>query len=124
MGPVTIGFGVGFIALGLVGYFLSDPHQPTALIPAAFGLVFVLLGVLARQDRLRMHVMHLAALVGVVGFVIPLWRVVKGLTAEQPPPALAVWMNGLMAGGCLVFLVLCVKSFIDARRRRRQEAGS
>jgi hypothetical protein len=121
MGPVSIGFGVGFIILGLVGYLLS--YQPTALIPAAFGVVFVLLGLLARQDRLRMHVMHLAVLVGLVGFVIPLWRIVVALTAKPPSP-LAVWMNALMAAGCLAFVVLCVKSFIDARRRRRQEAGS
>ena len=46
MGPLTVGFGILFIILGLVGYL---PHRTsiTALIPAFFGVAFVLLGLLA-----------------------------------------------------------------------------
>jgi hypothetical protein len=82
------------------------------------GLTFIALGYLARQDRLRMHVMHLAAVLALVGLVAGLVRVILGLSKEEPS-RLALWMNSLLAAGCAVFLALCVKSFIDARRRRK-----
>lgn len=121
MGPVTVVFGILLILLGLAGYL---PHQSsyTALIPTGFGLVFVLLGLLARQDRWRMHVMHLAAVLGLVGLVGSAVRVVSGLAGGAEHP-FALAMQGLMAVGCLVYLALCVKSFVDARRRRQAPPG-
>ena len=105
MGPLTIAFGVLFIVLGLVGYL---PHRTslTALIPAAFGVVFILLGL--------------------VGFLIPAYRVVRAV-GEQGldwPPPFGLAMNGLFSLASLVFVILCVKSFVDARRRRKQAAGA
>jgi hypothetical protein len=117
MGPVTIGFGILFIALGLIGY-LPRQTSLTALIPAAIGLAFVVLGFLARQDRLRMHAMHAAALLGLVGFIGSVVMVVRALSRGEIQVPLAFTMQILMAIGCAAFLGLCIKSFIDARRRR------
>ena len=116
MGPVAICFGVLLIALGLVGFIPS--HQPTALIPAGMGVIFVVLGYLARQDRLRKHVMHGAAALALLGLIAGLWRVIAGLSKDEPS-TLAVTVNALLAAGCAAFVGLCVKSFIDARRRRK-----
>jgi hypothetical protein len=85
--------------------------------------------VLARNDRLRMHAMHLAALLGLVGFIVPAVRAAPKVgtlfdgTAERPA-AIAVASQLLMALLCAVFVGLCIKSFIDARRARRQQPGA
>src|SRR5262249_47139153 len=70
MGNITVVFGILLIIVGAVGFALSyqaDKPPYTALIPAGFGLVLAILGVLARKDNLRKHVMHLAAMVGLIG---------------------------------------------------------
>ena len=65
----TIAIGAALIVLGLGGYVLTGAVSLTALIPAAFGLLLVLAGVLARDDRKRMHAMHAAALIAILGFL-------------------------------------------------------
>jgi hypothetical protein len=126
MGPITIITGILLIALGVGGYafaLTTDHPSPTALIPAAFGLVLLLLGLLARSEKMRMHVMHVAVLIGLVGFLIPAWRVIsKAISTGIDAPSLAVVANVLMALICGVYVVLCIKSFIDARRSRKQQA--
>jgi hypothetical protein len=121
MGAVTIGFGVVFIALGPIGYL---PHQTslTALIPSAFGVAFVVLGVLAREPRRRMHVMHAAAMLGTLGMIGGVVMIVRALSKETIN-VLALTMNVLLSLGCAAYVGLCVKSFIDARRRRGQDSG-
>jgi hypothetical protein len=125
MGLVTVGFGILLILVGAVGFALSyqaDKPPYTALIPAGFGLVLAILGVLARKDSLRKHVMHAAAMVGLLGFIgagamgVPkLITMVSGGEVERRNAVIA---QVTMAAICLLFVLLCVKSFIDARRRR------
>jgi hypothetical protein len=127
----TIVCGLMLVVIGYFGYANATPDaetgkvSPTALIPAFFGGVLVLLGLLAYSDKLRKHVMHLAAVVGLLGFVggfMPLIRQQsKGLPLDPTAPAAR---NGLlMSLVCLVFVVLCVKSFIDARKARQASAA-
>ena len=61
--PLTaIVFGILLIGLGVGGFFGTGAAHPTALIPAAFGLVLALLGLVALlKPNLRKHVMHVAA---------------------------------------------------------------
>jgi hypothetical protein len=123
MGPVTVAFGLFLILVGLAGYFTSESQNPsTALIPAGFGLVLVLLGVLALKDRLRKHAMHAAAALGLLGFLgaagmsVPkLLTLATGGDVERPR---AVVAQTIMALTCALFVGLCVKSFIHARRAR------
>jgi uncharacterized membrane protein len=121
MGPITIVFGVVLIALGAVGY--ASTWASTALIPAYFGLGLAVCGGLALKEHLRKHAMHLAALVGLVGFIGALVMVILTLTRGEIERPTAFAMQIAMAGVCVVFVGLCVKSFIDARRRRKQGAG-
>jgi hypothetical protein len=65
----TIGFGVVLILIGLVGYFGTGMVSPTALIPAAFGLLLTVFGVMARDDKKRKMAMHIAVTVGLLGFL-------------------------------------------------------
>ena len=97
---------------------LSHAGLVTALSLAGL----VLLGALSFKDRLRKHAMHLAAVVGLVGFVVPgIMGIPKLITwlggGEIPRPAAAV-SQSMTAVLCAVFVGLCVNSFIQARRRR------
>jgi preprotein translocase subunit Sss1 len=112
--------GVLLILLGIIGYIfglMHDAASPTALIPTAFGLLLFILGAVAKKkENLRMHLMHAAVLIGLVGFAIPAWRVLSTLSNFIMSTAIVSQLA--MALICLVFVILCVKSFIDARRNR------
>lgn len=121
MANTTIGFGVALIVLGAAGYFGSESHSPTALIPAAFGVVLWLLGAWAKNPAKRAMAMHVASIVGALGFAgsLPgLMKIGRVLGGEAVPRAGAVVAQSIMAVLMLVFVALCVKSFVDARRRR------
>jgi hypothetical protein len=115
--PIGLLFGSLLILLGGTFYVITEMASPTALIPAAFGVLLLLLGALAARgsDRMRMHTMHAAALVGLIGAVMPIVMII--LRSATMSPA-ALWENVLMAVLSAVFVALCIKSFIDARRRR------
>lgn len=123
MARIAILFGVLLIALGGGLFFITGMEHYTALIPAGFGIAFVLLGVLAFNEKLHKHVMHAAAFLGLVGFAIPIFRVIQAMTREDFEFNTPVQGQIAMAVLCLLFVVLCVKSFIDARNARKQKEG-
>jgi hypothetical protein len=100
--------------------------SPTALIPAAIGVVLVLCGLLAFKESLRKHVMHLAVIVGLVGAIggfMPLIRQYNKSGSFNPAKPSAI-SGEIMILVCAVFVGLCVKSFIDARKARQVKAAS
>jgi hypothetical protein len=123
MPTLAIVFGIILDAMGFGSYVATGAS--TSVIPAGFGTIIFLSGLASVfAPKIRMHLMHVAALVGLVG---TLGGLITGLpklgsliagTAERP---LAAGMQIAMGVVCLVFLVLCVKSFIDARRARKSE---
>ena len=119
MAKITIGIGCVLIALGVGSYFGTGRTSMTALIPAFVGLPLALLGVVALNDRRRKYAMHAAAGVGLLGFLgasrgfAKLPALLTGGEVEKP---VAAYMQIAMSLVCLVFLVLCVRSFIRARR--------
>ena len=121
MATTTIGFGVVLIVLGLGGYFGSDMVSPTALIPAAFGILLVIFGATARDEKRRKMAMHIAVTIGLLGllgtvsglFALP--TLLSGGTVERPG---AVISKSIMAVLMAIYVGMCVKSFIDARRKR------
>lgn len=107
--------------LGLGGYFLSGAVSLTALIPAAFGLVLALLGVLARDERKRKHAMHAAVVVALLGFlgsVRGLLRIFELFEATSTRPA-AVVAQTIMAVLTLAYIAIAIRSFVSARASRR-----
>ena len=125
MPTTTIALGVALIVLGLAGYFLTDAVSLTALIPAAFGVVLALAGLIARNDRWRMHAMHAAVVVAFLGFLGSfrgLMGLGKAFHAASGRPA-AVIAQSIMAVLTLGYIVIAVRSFIRARKARRA-AGS
>ncbi|MBI1357092.1 MAG: hypothetical protein GC160_22350 [Acidobacteria bacterium] len=117
-------FGSLLIALGVGGWALTGQQSPTALIPAGFGVVLFLLGWLARKESLRMHAMHGAAtvaLLGLFGSAHGLMQLPALLSGEAERPA-AVIAQTVMAALCTVFVLLCVQSFVAARKARQAGA--
>ena len=125
MAKIAIGFGVVLILLGAWGFFGTGSAHPTALIPAYFGLALVVCGVLANSpdEKRRMLWMHIAVTVGLVGFLAAGGRAVMAMVKAHPSPmphekAVAVGDQAAMAVVCLVFVGMCVRSFIAVRRGR------
>jgi hypothetical protein len=97
------------------------------LIPAFAGGLLLLCGVVALNEKARMHAMHAAVLVGLLGFLAAGGRGAMGLMKLLSEGAdvnrrslVFVWLMALLCG---VFVVLCVNSFIQARKRQRAEAA-
>lgn len=123
MAKLTIMFGVVLILLGLVGFFASPLHAPTALIPSIVGLILAILGFVALTDdaKKRMLFMHIAVTIGLLGFlgtaksIFDYIQMIRGVQFAHP---IAVEEKAAMSVLLLVFVVLCVRSFIAARRAR------
>ncbi len=117
MPSVTRVVGFLLILLGVVGYIGTGAASITALIPAFVGALFLLLALIARKPAARKHVMHAAvaiALLAVAGGVPRIIAAVNAGDLTRP----AVLAQIAMALILTVYVVLGVKSFIDARRAR------
>lgn len=123
MPKLSINLGILLIILGIFSYYISGAASVTALIPAFFGIVFSGLGFLAaKKESMRKHAMHAALLLAILG----LGGSFGGLTStiaylaggESPERFMASVSQAVMATLCILFLILGVKSFIDARKER------
>jgi len=122
----TIICGALLLAVGVVGYGMATPGDdgkvsPTALIPAVIGGSLLGLGTIAFNPKRRKHAMHLAAVLGLVGFLggfMPLIRQYNKTGSVDPTKPAAV-SGELMILICAVFVGLCVNSFVQARKARR-----
>lgn len=121
MPKLSVNLGILLIILGIFSYYISGAASITALIPAFFGVVFSALGFLAaKKDAFRKHAMHAALLLAILG----LGGSFGGLTStiayigggESPERFMAAVSQAIMATLCILFLILGVKSFIDARK--------
>ena len=123
MTKITIAVGAFLIVLGLIGYLGTGMVSWTALIPAFFGLPLIIVGVLALQEGWRKHAMHVAVIIGLVGFLGGAFSFMRPLLSGGEMKPMAATMQALMALTCAAFVGLCVKSFVDARVARKQKAS-
>ena len=123
MAKLTIVFGILLVLVGVAAFVATGHNHPTSLIPAGAGLLFVLFGALANSPdaKRRMLWMHIAVTVALLLFLgtipadVDVLRLAKGV--EFPHP-IAVLEKSAMSLLCLLFVLLCVRSFINARRER------
>ncbi len=122
MAKITMVFGVLLVFLGATAFILLG-HHPHTLIPAGFGVLLVVLGAFASTPvaKRRMLFMHIAVTVGLLGFlgtipgIVGILRMAAGHVIERPDAAKVQTMMGLL---CLMYVLLCVRSFVAARRAR------
>ena len=122
MAKVTLVFAVLLIALGLFGYLGTGSIHPTALIPTWFGLALGIFGLLAMSpnEGRRKLFMHINVTIGLLGFLGATIEAVRGhvsaTSAGVAPDEIALASKLTMAGLTLLYVILCVRSFIAARR--------
>jgi hypothetical protein len=127
MAKVTIIFAVLLIVLGLVSFFGTGSIHYTALIPAWFGLALGIGGALAisPSETRRKIFMHINVTIGAVGCIGALIEAVRGYGAARSagvdPDMIAFSAKLAMAMILLTYTILCVRSFIEARRARQSQ---
>ena len=123
MAKVTVLFGVVLILLGGVSFLLTGHKFPTSLIPVAFGILLIIFGSMAETPvpRRRMLFMHIAVTIGLLGFLATapaLVQVVQLFKGKLFPYPAAIEEKAAMSALMLIYVLLCVRSFITARRTR------
>jgi len=127
MAKVTIIFAVLLIILGLTGFFYTGSIHYTALIPTWFGLAMGIGGILAisPSESRRKLFMHINVTIGLIGFVGALVEALSGYGAARSagldPDMIALTSKLIMAGLLFIYVNLCIKSFVEARRARKLE---
>ncbi len=109
--------GLVLAVVGIVSYVGTGRTSVTALIPAFFGVGFLLLAYIGRDESMRKHAMHVAMVVALVGIVATASRLLPALAAGQfgRPAVLSQLVMTLLLAW---FLGKGIKSFRDARRAR------
>jgi multisubunit Na+/H+ antiporter MnhF subunit len=126
MAKVTLVFAFLLVALGLAGYYYTGHTHPTALIPMWFGIALGICGFLAisPNETRRKIFIHIAVVIGVLGFFGGAITAIQGYGSARShgvdPDMVALWDKVIMAFLMLNYTVLCVQSFIKARRSREE----
>ncbi|MEO0364851.1 MAG: hypothetical protein AAF265_05070 [Pseudomonadota bacterium] len=113
---VTIVFAAALIALGVMSWVVAGQSSVTALIPAFFGVPLGVAGFAAMRESWRKYAMHVAATIGLLGAIGALSRAIPALESSDGPIKLSTASQLAMGIGLLVFVGLCVRSFIAARK--------
>jgi hypothetical protein len=126
---VSIVIGLLLSGLGAYCYVAADPEHKsvTATIPAWAGALLILCWAIAMKESLLKHAMHAAAAIGLIGFLggaVQFGRVMLGAGLADARAVNKAIASGGMAALCLVFVALCVNSFIQVRRARARAAGA
>lgn len=116
---IGIGLGIILVGVGVGAYVVTDFASPTALIPAFFGVVIVLLGVLGRQypdrERLAIYGMGVLAVLGILGSLMGIPDIVELVTGGDPDSTVAPISQGLMILISLGLLALVGKFLRETR---------
>ncbi|MEM8984079.1 MAG: hypothetical protein AAGC71_13695 [Pseudomonadota bacterium] len=115
MPQITFLFSAALIALGIATWVAAGQTSATALIPAFFGVPLGIAGAFALREGWRKHAMHVAAAIALIGALGALSRAIPGLGGDGPV-RLATWSQLAMGVALIVYVALCVRSFIQARR--------
>lgn len=117
MTRLTMIAGVILIIVGIGGYFGTGRASVTALIPAGFGLLILLLGFAARKEHIRKHAMHGAvglALLGILGSAGGVRHLASGHVETR------YILQTIMFLICGVYAILGGQSFVNARLARKK----
>ena len=120
MVKITTVFSLLLIIQGLVFWGMTgfEMGRFTAAIPSFFGVLMLLCAILAKaMPKARMHVMHLAVLLALLGTIGGGVMGGRGLS-KDPVEMTKIVDQWLLALLCIVYLVCAVRSVIRSRGRR------
>ena len=122
---LALSVGVLLVVVGVVAYVVSGPGaSPTALIPAALGVLLAVAGIAGlRGGDLRRHAMHGAAAVALVGTLGAAGQLIGRPARGSDDAEVALTAGILTLLLCGIFLVLAVRSFLEARRSRQRASN-
>ncbi|QLG63196.1 hypothetical protein [Halorarum salinum] len=105
--------GIALVVLGVAAYVLSDFASITALIPAFFGLLIAILGMVGNQQtdrqRLAAYGIGLLAVLGVLGSTRGIPDILALLTGDAVESTIAAVSQGTMIVICLVLLAAVIQ---------------
>ncbi|MEM8781395.1 MAG: hypothetical protein AAGE65_00945 [Planctomycetota bacterium] len=126
MPTITLAAGAALIAAGVGLGWISGPADADAsfmakyskYIPAVFGVLLAVCGVVAFKASARKHAIHVALLFAVLGILGGGARIPKTLANEGSAVALTSQFALLLI--CAAYLAVGIKSFVAARKARKQ----
>jgi uncharacterized membrane protein YjfL (UPF0719 family) len=122
MAKMTMVFGSLLVAISLGFWLTMGTSQIPALHPAGIGVLLILAGALANTEnpRRRMLWMHIAVTLGLIGFLVTGIRAAIELAHgfANVTNVAGFYERVTISLVCLIFVALCVRSFIAARRAR------
>ncbi|TLP75626.1 hypothetical protein [Nesterenkonia sphaerica] len=125
MPKLTFITGAILVVVGLAGYLFSiakGTDHWTALIPSLVGLLLLVSGAIALKNLMvGVHIALVLALIGALGMLMPLANLGALFAGEAERPA-AVLTALISLIVLVVYLVLGVRSFIQARRWKKANA--
>ena len=100
--------------LGVLLYFSTGKASPTALIPSFLGIPILVCGVLAKDEKKRKTVAHIALTIALLGALAGFGRGLPKLFGGDAGVAIL----GMLAMSviCTVYVIACIRSFIAARK--------
>lgn len=104
--------------VGIGAYVVSDFASVTALIPAIFGILFVGLGVIARDERRQMLAIYGIgglAVFGILGSLRGVSDIVALLSGDSVDSVVAAVSQGAMIVCCFVLVGGVVRYVLDNR---------
>lgn len=102
------------ITMGMWGYLSSDTPSGTALIPVAFGVLFIIVTPpFKTENKVVAHVVVLLTFLLILALFMPL------IGAIKRGDTIALFRVGLMIAASVLAMVYYIKSFIDARKARK-----
>lgn len=120
MPRMTLIYAVLLLILGLGGFFITGRQSFTALIPAFYGVIVLIVAIFAIAEMRRRLMMHIAAALGLIGFLATmdgLWSLVGMLNHTETARPAATISKAIMALLSVIFFAVCLGSFIGARRK-------
>jgi hypothetical protein len=120
MAKVTLVFAGLLMALGLAGYLGTGSQHPTALIPLWIGLLLGIFGVLAisPSESRRKIFMHINVTIGTLGLLATIAEIIRTVLSSKPLDRIAMASKLSLGILLLAYVLVCVRSFIAARRER------
>ena len=120
MAKLAIIIGALLMAIGVAFYIGTGGKSITAMIPAFVGLPIFVCGAIGLNVLRRKAAMHVAVVIALLGFLGSFGRAIKLPTALSNAPGgpdpIVAYESAALNVLCLIFIILAVRSFMDARK--------